>query len=134
MADVFVGFLFDNEKEAELLSTSRRAASAAPNQYQKGFLSGFSEPMQILTTLSVGSFPRLNTRLIFKRERKQVPEGNIHYLPFINFYLIRDWMFKKGLYRELNRIISSQEHTTLYVYSLHMPFLKNIQKLKIIHL
>ncbi len=130
MADVFVGFLFDTDKEAELLATSRRAASNAPNQYQKGFLSGFSEPVKILTTLSVGSFPKLNTRLIFKRETKQTPQGEILYLPFFNFYLIRDRMFRKGLYRELNRIIKEQEHTTLYVYSLHMPFLKNIQKLK----
>ena len=130
MADVFVGFLFDTEKEAELLATSKRAASAAPNQYQKGFLSGLSEPVQILTTLSVGSFPKLNNRLIFKREIKQTPEGRIHYLPFLNFYLIRDWMFQKGLYRELDRIIRAQKHTTMYVYSLHMPFLKNIQKLK----
>lgn len=130
MAGVFVGFLFDTDKEAELLATSRRAASNAPNQYQKGFLSGFSEPVKILTTLSVGSFPKLNTRLIFKRETKQTPQGEILYLPFFNFYLIRDRMFRKGLYRELNRIIKEQEHTTMYVYSLHMPFLKNIQKLK----
>jgi len=130
MADVFVGFLFDTEKEAELLATSKRAASAAPNQYQKGFLSGLSKPVQILSTLSVGSFPKLNTRLIFRREIKDAPEGKIHYLPFFNFYLIRDWMFRKGLYRELNRIIKEQEYTTMYVYSLHMPFLKNIQKLK----
>ena len=130
MADIFVGFFYHGEKETELLATSKRAASAAPNQYQKGFLSGLSEPVQILSALSVGSFPKLNTRLIFKREFKDAPEGKIHYLPFFNFYLIRDRMFRKGLYKELNRIIKSQEHTTMYVYSLHMPFLKNIQKLK----
>ena len=38
MADVFVGFLFDEEKEAQLLATSKRGVSTAPNQYQKGFL------------------------------------------------------------------------------------------------
>lgn len=130
MADVFVGFLFDMEKEAELLATSKRGVSTAPNQYQKGFLSGFGKEMQILTTISTGSFPKLNTRLVFRMERKNTPEGEILYLPFLNFYILRDWMFEKGLYRELEQIIEKQDHTTVYVYSLNLPFLKPMRKLK----
>ena len=103
MADVFVGFLFDKEKELELLETSKRGVSTAPNQYQKGFLSGLGKKMQILSTISTGSFPQLNSRLVFKRERKSTPEGEILYLPFLNFYILRDWIFEKGLYREINR-------------------------------
>ena len=34
---------------------------------------------------------------MFRKEKKCIPEGNITYLPFLNFYLIRDWMFEKGL-------------------------------------
>lgn len=130
MADVFVGFLFDMEKEAELLATSKRGVSTAPNQYQKGFLSGLGKEMQILTTISTGSCPRLNTRLVFRMERKNTPEGEILYLPFLNFYILRDWMFEKGLYRELEQIIEKQDHTTVYVYSLNLPFLKPMRKLK----
>ena len=130
MADVFVGFLFDKEKELELLETSKRGVSTAPNQYQKGFLSGLGKKMQILSTISTGSFPQLNSRLVFKRERKSTPEGEILYLPFLNFYILRDWIFEKGLYRELEQIIKNQEHTTVYVYSLNLPFLKSMRKLK----
>ena len=126
MADVFVGFLFDDAKEKELLSTSKKGVSTAPNQYQKGFLSGLYTKMQILSAISTGSFPRLNTRLVFRREKKCIPEGNITYLPFLNFYLIRDWMFEKGIYRELVQTIERQERTTVYVYSLHLPFLNAI--------
>ncbi len=128
--DVFVGFLFDEEKEAELLTTSKRGVSNSTNQYQKGFLSGLPETVKILSCISTGSFPRLNTRLVFKREEKKTPWGEVSYLPFLNFYLVRDWMFAKGLYRELSKIIRKQDYTTVYVYSLHLPFVKVMKRLK----
>lgn len=128
--DVFVGFVFDDAKEAELLKTSKRGVATAANQYQKGFLSGLSKPIRILTTISTGSFPKLNTRLLFKRGVGQLPEGEINYLPFLNFYLLRDKMFEIGLYRELKKVVEKQKHTTIYVYSLHLPFLKVMRKLK----
>ena len=130
MSDVFVGFLFDEKKEKELLATSKKGVSMAANQYQKGFLSGLPKRVQILTAISTGSFPKLNKRLIFKRDVREAPEGTITYLPFLNYYLIRDWMFRKGVYRELKRIIERQPYTTVYVYSLHLPFLKAMDKLK----
>lgn len=130
MADVFIGFVFDEEKEQQLLRTSRRGVATAANQYQKGFLSGLPNPVKILSTLSTGAFPRGNKRLLFKKEQKNTHMGEITYLPFLNFYVIRDWMFQRGLYRELSRIVASQEHTTVYVYSLYMPSLKVMKKLK----
>lgn len=130
MADVFVGFLFDKEKEAELLAVSKTGVSAATNQYQKGFLSGLPEPVTILSTLAVGAFPRLNSQLVFRRETRQSPEGEIHYLPFLNFYLIRDRMFERGIYQQLDQMIRQQDHTTVYVYSLFTPSLNAIHKLK----
>ena len=130
MADVFVGFLFDGDKEKELLATSKMGVSTAPNQYQKGFLVGLGKKMQILTAIATGSFPQLNSRLVFKEETQQIPEGTITYLPFLNFYLLRDRMFCKGIYRRLKKIVESQEHTTIYVYSLHKPFLQAMKKLK----
>ena len=85
MADVFVGFVFDDAKEEELLKTSKRGISIAANQYQKGFLSGLPNAVKIVSTLSVGSFPRLNTRLMFKREEGRLGVNEITYLPFLNF-------------------------------------------------
>lgn len=130
MADVFVGFLFDETKEKELLATSKKGVSAAPNQYQKGFLKGLDAQVQILSAISTGSFPKLNSRLVFKEETRRTSEGTIRYLPFLNFYLIRDKMFQKGIYKRLKKIIRSHDHTTVYVYSLHMPFLKAMKRLK----
>ena len=130
MTDVFVGFVFDKEKEKELLSLSRCGVSTASNQYQIGFLSGLPESVRILSTLSTGAFPRHNSRLFFKKERSDVLSRQITYLPFLNFYFIRDLMFYTGLYNRLCRIIEEQEHTNVYVYSLYMPSLKAMAKLK----
>lgn len=130
MADIFVGFLFDEDKEAELLATSKKGVSTAPNQYQKGFLRGLNKQVQIFSAISTGSFPRLNSRLVFREEKRQTPEGTITYLPFLNFYLIRDNMFQRGVYRRIKKIVERQDHTTVYVYSLHMPFLKALKRIK----
>ena len=55
MTDVFIGFLYDEAMEAQLLATSKSGVSSASNQYQKGFLSGLSQPVQILTTSTASS-------------------------------------------------------------------------------
>ncbi len=130
MADVFVGFFYDTEKERDLLPISKVGISAAANQYQKGFLSGLPDEVEILTTLSTGVYPRRNKRLIFKKEVKPCQQGRVTYLPFVNLYFIRDWMFKRGLYRRLAEIIRSQEHTTVYVYSLNTVFEAVMAKIK----
>ena len=130
MADVFVGFVFDEDKEKELLHLSKCGVGTAANQYQKGFISGLSERVIILSTISTGAFPRMNKRLFFPIEQKSLPEGEFVYLPFINCYFFRDFMFENGLYRHLSRIIESQQHTTVYVYSLYMPSLRAMARLK----
>jgi glycosyltransferase involved in cell wall biosynthesis len=130
VTDVFVGFVFDDEKEKELMCFSKCGVGTAANQYQQGILSGLSGEMRILTTLSTGAFPRLNRKLFFKKESKTIYGHEHTYLPFVNLFLIRDMMFRRGLYRELSKVVESQQHTKVYVYSLYMPSLKALEKLK----
>lgn len=130
MSDVFVGFFYDEDKEKELLTVSKIGISAAANQYQKGFLSGLTGDTKILTTISSGTFPIRSRKLFFKKESKQCKEGSITYLPFINCHVLKEWMFRHGLYRQLRKIIQSQEHTTVYVYSLNVVFEKVMARLK----
>ena len=130
MTDVFIGFLYDEAMEAQLLATSKSGVSSASNQYQKGFLSGLSQPVQILTTLSVGAFPRSNRKLFFPRSTAETDQGPITYLPFWNLHGIKQWQFRAGLYRSLSAIIKSQPHTTVYAYSLYTPALTVLHRLK----
>ena len=130
MADVFVGFFYDDQKAEELLKISHKGISAAANQYQKGFLVGLPEDTRIITTISTGTFPKSSKRLIFRREMAHYREGAIEYLPFVNVYFMKDWMFMSNLYRALKKIILSQDHTTVYVYSLNVIFEKVMERLK----
>ena len=130
MANVFVGFYYDKEKEQELLSVTRRGISAAANQYQGGFLDGLPGEVQIISTLSIGTYPKLSKRLVFKRERKQCDQGQVVYLPFVNLPFVKNGMFKSGLYKELRKIIKADTETTIYVYSLNVVFEKVLARLK----
>ena len=76
MKDVFCGFVFDSDKEAELLAVSKIGLQVAANQYQIGFLRGLAkEDIKILSALSTGAFPRLNRRLLYKSDKKKTEYG-----------------------------------------------------------
>lgn len=130
MTDVFLGFVFDESKEKELLSLSKCGLQTAANQYQIGFLSGLEKKATVFSVLSVGAYPHKNKRLVYKGEIVETSFATIHYTPFVNFYGIRDKMFEHGLYHKLKKVVQEQTHTTIYVYSLFVPFLKVIKKMK----
>jgi glycosyltransferase involved in cell wall biosynthesis len=130
LADVFVGFYYDEKKAEDLMCISRRGLSAAANGYQKGFLSGLTEDMRVLTVIPMGTYPTASRQAFFKKETKTTEEGTITYLPFVNCYVVRECMLQFGLYRELSQIICRQPHTTVYVYSLNVLFEKVLARLK----
>ena len=131
MKDIFWGFVFDSDKETELLSVSKIGVQIAANQYQIGFLKGLArEDMNIVSALSVGAFPRLNRRLFYKSDKKKTEYGEIDYLSFINLPVIRDKSFERKTYRHIVKQIQNNEKIRLFVYSLYMPFLKAVKRLK----
>lgn len=127
--EIFVGFVFDEEKEKELHTINKCGVQIAANQYQKGFMSGLQKDIDVVSALSVGTFPKGNKRLFFKKEIRTFEFGEITYLTFINFYLIRETFFFNGVYKYLLKEVEENQ-LTVYVYSLYMPFLKAIKKLK----
>ena len=130
MADVFVGFYYDPQKENDLLSVSGSSISVAANQYQAGFLSGLDGEIKILTTIPTATFPRGSKRLFFPKEIRCCDRGEITYLPFVNLHIIKNWMFARGLYSQLCRILEIQPHTVVYVYSLNTVFEGVMARLK----
>ena len=131
MKDMFCGFVFDSGKEAELLTASKTGLQVAANQYQIGFLRGLAnDDINIISALPVGVFPRLNRRLFYKCDNKNTEYGQIDYLPFVNLPVIRDFMFKRGFYNRIKKDIKSGEEVRVFTYSLYMPFLKALKRLK----
>lgn len=130
MKTIFLGFFFDQRKEQELLQISKIGIPTASNQYQNGFLEGGGQEVDIISILPVGTYPKWNKRLYIHREMQNTKWGRIHYLPFINFYGIKEVMQFTEIYKTLASYISDNARTVIYVYSLYMPFLHAIRRLK----
>ena len=130
MPDIFLGFVFEEEMERELLKISRGVQTAA-NQYQKGFLAGFGREMEIFSVLCVPIYSRGCRRLRFQEETVRTAFGNMTYVPFLNLLQIREYMQEAYLYRVLSRMLKeTSEDITIYVYSLYLPFLRMMRRLK----
>ncbi len=133
MKRFFVGFVFDSEKERELLANSKIGVQTAANQYQLGFISGLCDSeLEILSSLSVGSFPRLNKKLFYKSGVASEDYGRISYFSFVNFPFFREAAFEKKIYMTLSDSIKNagNDGIEVYFYSLYVPFLNVLKKLK----
>ena len=130
MLSVFLGSLFDEIREKELISKSKTGVQNAANQYQKGFISGLQENVIVYSALTVGTYPNRNTQLIFKSQTIDSKYGEIHYLPFINLHLLKDYCFKRSIMKFLKQHLKNESSIKLYVYSLYEPFLFVVKSLK----
>ena len=130
MKEIFLGFFFDKKKEEELRGACKTGISMAVNQYQEGFLKGLNRKIDIVSATAIKAFSKTNHRLIFNRDSAETEYGHIVYLPFINFYFIREMFFEIEAYKELKKRLSKNEMNVIYVYSLDISFLKVIKKLK----
>lgn len=127
--EVFVGFMFDKDKEEYLYKISKTVPLSV-NQYQWGFISGYGKKVDMFSTLAVGTFPFGNKKLFFKKDQTESEYGKITYLPIINFYCIREIMVYRSLLKNLSKIIKENDKTVVFVYSMHLPFVKTMCKLK----
>lgn len=130
MKEIFLGFFFDKKKEEELRGICKNGISMAVNQYQEGFLKGLNRKIDIISATAIKAFSRANHRLIFNRDSAETEYGHVVYLPFVNFYFVREFFFKIGAYTELKKRLSKNEPNVIYVYSLDISFLRAIKRLK----
>lgn len=133
MKRVFVGFLFDKEEEKSLIEKSKTGVQTAANQYQHGFIDGLADGnLTIISALSVGTFPRLNKRLFFGEKMAQKDYGKLIYLKFINLPFFKERAFEKQVCKIISHIIeeSQDEGVEIFFYSLYIPFLKAMEKLR----
>lgn len=130
MINIFLGFLFDEDKEESLISNSSIGVQNAANQYQKGFLMGLTNKAIIYSALCVGSYPKNNKQLYYAAQVCNSKYGEIHYLPFLNLHFLKDICFVNALKKEFKSILKKQDEVMIYVYSLYVPFLRIIKKIK----
>ena len=130
MKKIFLGFAFEKNRESELIKACKSGVSMAVNQYQLGFLQGLDESLDIFSATAIGAFPKKCRKLFFKKSTTDTAYGKITYLPFANFYFIREWMFYRHTYRSLKLSIDKKGQNLIYVYSLYIPFMRAVKKLK----
>ena len=131
MRKILLGFVFSDKRGKDLLDWGSKGLQTASNQYQLGFLEGIGGGDEIISATALGGFPFRNKKLLYKTEKEESSFGKITYLPFFNFYLIREKMFELGIYKQLRSyLFVDEQEIQVYVYSLFLPFLRALKKLK----
>lgn len=130
MKEIFLGFIFDEKKAKTLLKENKFGLQVAANQYQNGFLKGLSKKIQIISVLPTGTYPKTSNKLRYFEDTGELDAGEVKYVSFVNFYLIKEYSQERQLLKELKNRISPDQETIIYVYSLYVPFLKVLKKLK----
>ena len=129
--NIFVGFSFGPQQAEKLLEWSKVGLQTAANQYEWGFINGLEEEIDIISALPIGGYPFGNKKLFYRSCIEETQGGTVKYLSFINLYLIREKIFEEKIYKYLKRRIDeTNQEVVVYVYSLYLPFLKALYRLK----
>jgi glycosyltransferase involved in cell wall biosynthesis len=135
MNNLFIGLLYHRKDIEWLNNNSKFGYQAAANNFQWSFIQGIEknqkEPIDIISSLSIGSFPLGSKKLFVRSQESRNFKSFFKQLGFINFYLV------KGICRFINLsislrnwIMSSSNGGTIYVYSLYTPYLWSLWLLK----
>ena len=130
MNEIFLGFIFDGKKSETLIKENKFGLQIAANQYQYGFIKGFEKRLQIISVLPAGTYPKNSKKARYYESVGEVSGGKVQYIPFINVYFVKEYSQKRQLLKELKKQILPDEKYVIYVYSLYMPFLKVLKKIK----
>ena len=125
---LFVGCLFDREKEKEYLEKSKSGLSNAVNTFQWNCLEGFFQngmPATIVNVLPVGTFPKQYKDLILKSETWKALDKTHQQVGCINLPFIKQWQRS----RAVKKILKSSQDKKIIIYSAYLPFLRAIHKL-----
>ena len=92
--NLFIGILHLEKDETWLKSYSKSGIQVAANNFQWNFISGleqnFNTPPDIISTLSMGSFPFSGKKLFIRSSKhKRLKRATFKYIGYINFYVIK---------------------------------------------
>lgn len=126
---LFLGCLFERDKESSYMKKSRCGISNAVNGYQWNMIDGFNsnleEPISIVNALPVGIWLKQYKDFILPmREWEYGGAKNIE-IGCVNLPFIKQYQRYSGCKRAIKR---SSEKNVL-IYSAYLPFLKAVRKL-----
>lgn len=130
MKVLFLGGIFDEVMEKEILEKSKSIVHYAANKLQWNLINGLVEidniKLEILSAPFVGAFPKGFTDIEFKG-KKTIYKDKVksNYVAFNNIWGYRNISRRQSLIRNIKRFaIEKNENKTIIVYSPHTPFLQ----------
>ena len=130
MKVLFLGGVFDETMEEEILKKSKGTVHYAANKLQWNLIDGMLQidnlELEILSAPLIGAFPKDYENIQFKGQRsvyKNVVESN--YVGFNNIWGYRSISRKSSLIKGIKSFASNRdENKVIIVYSPHTPFLQ----------
>lgn len=138
MEILFLGLLFREEDENQLLTNSKVGVNNSCNTLQWNIIKGLKKNedvnVKVINSIPCGNYPHLFNKLfISSKNWKQGTENTLNKeIGFINFYIIKHLIRKVNYYREIINWLNANKSVEKYivVYDMYLPFLKSIKKIK----
>lgn len=134
---LFLGLMYDREKEREYLKKSKIGMQAAANTYQWALLDGFIENQADITlfnTLPVGTFPKYYNELAISSRKWKYRDIDCEEIGFWNLLFFKQLSRKRNYIKKIKSWIENNGgEKTIVSYSLYLPFLKALKWVKKTH-
>lgn len=130
MKVLFLGGVFDNDIEDDILEKSKGTVHYAANKLQWNLVEGISQvdnlSMEVLSAPFIGAFPKDYTSIKYKGQNSIYKNSiNITYVGFNNIWGYRNISRKNNLVKGIKRFAKSEDKDKIViVYSPHTPFLQ----------
>ncbi len=126
MKILFIGGVFSDVNEEEIISCAKRPVEFSANIFQKKLISGLKSINADTTVISapfIGSYPNASNIMFFKGFEKQ--QQDFEYVKFNNIWGLRNFSRANALKKSVEFFINEKADKKLVVvYSPHTPFLQ----------
>lgn len=130
MEMLFLGGVFSEEMEKEILAKSKGTVHYAANKLQWNLINGFMNideiNLQVISAPFIGTYPKDYNDLFIKKQNYLYKNlVKCEYVPFCNLWGYRSISRKNSLKRQVDKFTSdSASSKVIIVYSPHTPFLQ----------
>ena len=129
MKILFLGGIFDDSHNAEIISKTKTYVEYAANNFQRKIIEGLKAngaDVQVVSAPFLGAFPQAYKDIVFKGfDAKAEDESGYSYAKFINIWGIRNPSRRRGVNRLLRGFADDPDTDKLIiVYSPHTPLIQ----------
>lgn len=135
MKAIYVGSFYPHGRLNEIRSFSKRGAiDNATNNFQWALIKGldhFWPNLQLITLPAIRAYPFFYKRLFFHKSVFSHCNGAVDYCGgFINIPVLKHLAELLSINKTLKKVINSADYTTIFIFSIHSPFLKAVCDVK----